>query len=145
MISNFFLSVSSHVRNLGFIIDSDLGLVKQINSVVKNSFYQLRLISKVKSALSFKDLETVIHAFITSRLDYCNSLYDGLPQSSMPVFRWCRMLLPEFYRPLESLTTLPQSWPLSTGFLSSLEYVLKFYCLFLKLLMDRPLHISRTF
>ena len=58
-------------------------MVKQINSVVKNRFYQLRLISKVKSALSFKDLETVIHAFITSRLDYCNSLYDGLPQSSI--------------------------------------------------------------
>ncbi len=32
--------------------------------------------------LSSKDLEIVIHALISSRLDYCNSLYIGLPQST---------------------------------------------------------------
>ncbi len=78
-----FSSVSSQVRNLGAILDSELCLTKQINTVVKNSFYQLRIISRLKSFLSFNDLEKVIHAFITSRLDYCNSLYLGLPQSSI--------------------------------------------------------------
>ncbi len=82
-LGNHFPSISSQVRNLGVIIDSELGLSKQINSVVRNSFYQLRVISKLKSFLSFQDLEKVIHAFITSRLDYCNSLYSGLPQSSL--------------------------------------------------------------
>ncbi len=38
------------------------------------------MISRLKPILSFKDLETVIHAFITSRLDYCNSLYVGICQ-----------------------------------------------------------------
>lgn len=51
--------------------------------MVKNSYNQLRIISRLKSILSFQDLEKVIHAFITSRLDYCNSLYVGLPQSSL--------------------------------------------------------------
>ncbi len=32
---------------------------------------------------SLKDLQTAIHAFITSRLDYCNLLYLGLPKSSL--------------------------------------------------------------
>lgn len=33
--------------------------------------------SKIKPFLSQKDLEKVIHAFIISRLDYCNALYYG--------------------------------------------------------------------
>ena len=65
-------------RNLGVIFDSELCFNKQISSVVKNSFYQLRIISKIKHSLSYHDL--VIHAFITPRLDDCNSLYLGLPQ-----------------------------------------------------------------
>ena len=73
--------VKSHARNLGVILDSELCLDKQICAAVKNSFYQLRVIAKIKPFLSPKDLEKIIHAFITSRLDYCNSLYIGLPQS----------------------------------------------------------------
>ncbi len=72
--------VKNSVRNLGVIIDSTLSFDNQIKSVVKSCFYQLRMISRLKPILSFKDLETVIHAFITSRLDYCNSLYVGICQ-----------------------------------------------------------------
>lgn len=75
--------VTPYARNLGVILDSELCLDKQISNVVKNSFYQLRVISRLKSFLSHNDLEIVIHAFITSRLDYCNSLYLGLPQASL--------------------------------------------------------------
>lgn len=70
-------------RNLGVIFDSAFKLDKQISSVVKTSFFQLRLLAKVKPYLLRKDFERVIHAFITSRLDYCNSLYVGLDQSSL--------------------------------------------------------------
>ena len=61
--------------------DSNFKFDKQISLVVKNSFFHLKILSKVKGYLSRKDLETVIHAFINSRLDYCNSLYVGLDQS----------------------------------------------------------------
>ncbi len=71
------------VKNLGIVCDSALKFDKQINEVIKISFFQLRLISKIKPFLSRKDLEKVIHAFIFSRLDYCNSLYYGVQYKSL--------------------------------------------------------------
>ncbi len=67
-------TVGSRARNLGVIFDPALKFDKQINSVVKSAFFQLRMIAKFKYFISFKDLETVM-SFISSRLDYCNSLY----------------------------------------------------------------------
>ncbi len=49
--------------------------------MVKSCFYHLRLLAKVKPVLSGKNFETVMHAFVTSRLDYCNSLYIGASQT----------------------------------------------------------------
>lgn len=65
------------------IFDSSLFFDKQISAVIRGSFFHLRSIAKLKNILSSKDLEVAIHAFVTSRLDYCNSLYCGLPQSSL--------------------------------------------------------------
>lgn len=80
-------TLCSHIqpftRNLGVIFDSAFKFDKQISSVVKTSFFHLRLLAKVKQYMLPKDFERVIHAFITSRLDYCNSLYAGLDQSSL--------------------------------------------------------------
>jgi len=73
----------SSVRNLGVIFDSELKFDRQINAVVKNSFFHLRSIAKLKSILTFDDMEKVVHAFVSSRLDYCNVLYLGVSQASL--------------------------------------------------------------
>ncbi len=39
------------------------------------------MLAKVKTFLSFKHFEIAIHAFISSRIDYCNSLYLGINTS----------------------------------------------------------------
>ncbi len=72
------------LTNLGVKIDSDLKLDSQIRAVVKSSF-----LAKIKPYLSSQHFETVIHAFVTTRLDYCNALYVGL---LLLVCRWCKML-----------------------------------------------------
>ncbi len=66
------------VRDLWVMLDSSLKFKKQINSVVKSEFFHLRLLAKVKPFLSGKDLEMLIHDFVFSRLDYCNSLSIGV-------------------------------------------------------------------
>ena len=46
------LKLSSTVRNLGVTFDSHLKFDKQISNVVRTSFFQLRLLAKVKKFLS---------------------------------------------------------------------------------------------
>lgn len=57
------------LKTLGFIFDSTLKLDKQTQLFVA-VFFQLSNISKLRTSLSYKDLEAWIHAFISSRLDY---------------------------------------------------------------------------
>ena len=78
-----FLNVNQTVKNLGVTFDSHLRFDRQISNVVRSSFFQLRLLAKVKLFLSRQDLEKAIHALISSRLDYCNALYVGASQSSL--------------------------------------------------------------
>ncbi len=76
-------NLHNHAKNLGVHFDPLLQFDKHVKAVVKSSFFHLRSVAKVKHFLSNKDLEIVIHAQISSRLDYCNSLYIGLPQSTL--------------------------------------------------------------
>ena len=70
---------SSSVRNLGTISDTNLSSDKQIASTCKSSFYYLYDIRKIRKFLSPSSCATLVNAFITCRIDYCNSLYYGLP------------------------------------------------------------------
>ncbi len=58
----------STVQNLGVLFDSTLCFDSHIGQIVKPCFYQLRNIVRIHPSLNFGDAETIIHAFITSRL-----------------------------------------------------------------------------
>uniref|UniRef100_A0A8C6LKN1 Reverse transcriptase domain-containing protein n=1 Tax=Nothobranchius furzeri TaxID=105023 RepID=A0A8C6LKN1_NOTFU len=76
-------NVTSVVSNLGIRIDSALKMDAQVNSTVRSCFYHLRRISKLKSILSVRLLQSVIHAFITSRLHYSNSCLYGISEAAL--------------------------------------------------------------
>lgn len=78
-IGNDIINFSSTVRDLGVIFDSVLNLRSHINSICKSSSQAIRNIGRVRKYLSTQQIERLIHAFISSRLDYCNSLLHGLP------------------------------------------------------------------
>ena len=73
---------SSVVKNLGVFIDDKLSMTSHINEICK-TFYYLHNIKRIRKHLSRKSTETLIHAFVSSRLDYCNSLLYGLPQTQI--------------------------------------------------------------
>ena len=70
---------SDSVKNLGCIFDNTLTMKKQIAETCKSGFFHIRNIARIKRHLPFESNQVLIHAFVTSKLDYCNSLYYGLP------------------------------------------------------------------
>ena len=68
-----------YVRNLGVIFDNRFDFCRHVNNLVKCSFYHIRNIAKIRGYLTKSLAETLFHAFVSSRLDYCNSLLYGLP------------------------------------------------------------------
>ncbi len=76
-------NVWKEARNFGVVFDSELSFDVQVTKVVQTCFAQLRQLTKIKSFLSVADLQKVIHAFISSRLDYCNALYSGISQRNL--------------------------------------------------------------
>ncbi|XP_053120143.1 uncharacterized protein LOC128330801 [Hemicordylus capensis] len=73
------LPQKEQVRSLGVLLDQRLSLVSQVEAVARGAFYQLRLICQLCPFLEINDLKTVVHLLVTSRLDFCNALYVGLP------------------------------------------------------------------
>jgi len=60
------------------MLDQELIFAPHIHRLYRDSFYQLRQLRTVVR-LPQMSHATLIHAFITARLDYCSSLYAGLP------------------------------------------------------------------
>src|SRR4029434_1648058 len=65
------LTSKTSLKNLGVTINQDLLFDSHIKQISKTSFFHLRNIAKIRKVLSLQDAEKLIHAFITSRLDYC--------------------------------------------------------------------------
>uniref|UniRef100_A0A8C8DX31 Reverse transcriptase domain-containing protein n=1 Tax=Oryzias sinensis TaxID=183150 RepID=A0A8C8DX31_9TELE len=75
--------VKPSLRNLGVIFDKDMSLEQHSKQLIRNCFFQLRNISKLRKMVSYEDLELLIHAFVSTRLDYCNSLFSCLNKKEL--------------------------------------------------------------
>ena len=70
---------SDTVRNLGVTMHSTGAMSAHVSNVCKSASHALWKIGKIRNLLDQRSTEKLIHAFITSRLDYCNSLLYNLP------------------------------------------------------------------
>ena len=67
------------VRDLGLTLDNHLTMERHIKNTTKAASFALHKIGKLRQYLSRPDCEKLVHAFISSRLDYCNSTFYGIP------------------------------------------------------------------
>ena len=82
-VGNSQIKPSTTARNLAVTFDSHLNLESHINSVCRSAYFHLRNIRSVRNMLTYDACSQLIHALVTVRIDYCNSLLYGLPDQSL--------------------------------------------------------------
>ena len=74
------VSKVSVMRNLGAWFDDQLTMVVHITKISSAAFYHLHNIRRIRKYLSMDAAATLIYSFVSSRIDYCNSLLYGVPK-----------------------------------------------------------------
>jgi len=81
-LNNVTVNVSQHVRVLGVHFSSDLSLDKHVSSVSAICFHHLRQLTRIRRSLDADSGSTLVHAFVTSRVDYCIAILAGAPKTT---------------------------------------------------------------
>ena len=71
------------VKNLGSWFDENMNMGCHINKMCKTLSFHLYNIRRIRKYLSKDSTQTLVHAFITARIDYCNGLPYGLPAAHL--------------------------------------------------------------
>ena len=74
------VAASQLARSLGIIFDEHMSFHPHVSSICRSSFYHLRNPSRIRKYLTKESAAVAVHAFATSKLDYCNALLHGLPK-----------------------------------------------------------------
>ena len=77
------VKTSKTAKSLGTTFDSSMTLVPEIQNRCKSLLFHLRNIRLIRRFISQSACEKLIHAVVSSRLDYANSLFVGLPNKTL--------------------------------------------------------------
>ncbi len=72
------IETSNSTKNLGIIFDTEMTLQDHVNYICKKGFYNVKDLFSLRKFLNEKETNTAAHAFVTSILDYGNSLLYGI-------------------------------------------------------------------
>ena len=135
------ISPTDKVRNLGVIFDSGFTFSDQVNSIRKSCFYYIRDFARVRRHLSKPTAIALANALVSSRLDYCNSLFPVYLSKILIVFKVFKIAFVGlfadflgFHRPI----LLAEA---CTDFRSNNEFNLKTFCLHTKVCIQIFDHI----
>jgi len=82
-IGNHDIIPSLKARNIGVEFETTLSMAPHVANCAKSLWYHLYNISRIKQYLDQKAMKTLVHALITSKMDFCNSLLFNIPQTHL--------------------------------------------------------------
>ena len=90
------LSPADVVRNLGVLFDAKFCFTNHVNSVIKSCFISLRDLHRIRRFLSVDTSVVIANALVSSRLDYCNSLFRSLSSRNATRLQYVQNTLARF-------------------------------------------------
>ena len=134
---------SNVVRDLGVYVDGDLSMTDHIKKLSRSCFFQLRQLRTIRRSLSKEATRLLLHAFVVSRLDYCNALFTGLPSKSIGNLQVIQNSAARLFGGLHINTTMsPLQWRMnSTGCVFRSESVLNWVLWCTKLFTEKARRI----
>jgi len=78
-IGNERIPLSDKATSLGVVLDKHMSFGHHIKHLCKSVVCHFRNLFRIRKYLNKESAATVVHAFITSKLDYCNSLFMDYP------------------------------------------------------------------
>ena len=77
------IAPQSQCRILGSFFDSVMSMDVHVSQFCKSANYHLHNVYSIRKYLDPKTTESLVHAYLTSRLDYCNSLLVGITKRNL--------------------------------------------------------------
>ena len=77
------IDISDSVTCLGVVIDQELSFAAHVRRLSSRCFYQLRQLRTIRHSLNEEAARTLVHAFVVTRLDYCNSILSGVTKARL--------------------------------------------------------------
>ena len=71
---------STSAKNLGVLFDSSLNFRKHISQTCRACFYHIRDLRRVRESLPLDLAKQIAVALVSSKLDYCNSLFHNMSE-----------------------------------------------------------------
>jgi hypothetical protein len=81
-VSGVAIQPAATVKSLGVILDRCLSFDQHISNVCKACYFHIRALRHVRDCLLDDVARTVACSIVSSRLDYCNSLYAGMSSAN---------------------------------------------------------------
>ena len=106
VVGEYSIKPSENVRNLGSWFDAQMRVNVHIGKTCSKAFHGLYKIRPFRKFLNINTTKTLVHAFVSSHLDFCNVLLFGLPKYQLDRLQKFRTRQLELFFYCQSLTTL---------------------------------------
>ena len=80
----------SVIRDLGVLLNSELSMRQHIGKLTGLCYYHLRRLKKIRRILGPTITCRLVSAFVSSRLDYCNSILAGFQSPQLRTYKASR-------------------------------------------------------